>query len=101
MTNAMTLPNTGHSSPAKAASAGALTFAQSSLLTGQIGNIDAYIQAVNRIPMLTPSEERQFATEFREQRQPGRRAPASCCRTCGWWCRSPATIWVTACRTPT
>ena len=66
MTNAMTLPNTGHSAPAKAASAGALTFAQSSMLTGQIGNIDAYISAVNRIPMLTPSEERQYATEFRE-----------------------------------
>ncbi len=66
MTNAMTLPNTGHSAPAKAASAGALTFAQSSMLTGQIGNIDAYISAVNRIPMLTPSEERQYATEFRD-----------------------------------
>src|SRR5471030_2313107 len=62
----MTLPNTGHSAPAKAASAGALTFAQSSMLTGQIGNIDAYISAVNRIPMLTPSEERQYATEFRD-----------------------------------
>src|ERR1700727_1714698 len=62
----MTLPNIGHSAPAKAASAGALTFAQSSMLTGQIGNIDAYIQAVNRIPMLTPSEERQYATEFRD-----------------------------------
>src|ERR1700727_74063 len=62
----MTLPNIGHSAPAKAASAGALTFAQSSMLTGQIGNIDAYISAVNRIPMLTPSEERQYATEFRD-----------------------------------
>src|ERR1700761_100268 len=66
VTHAMTLPNLGHSAPAKAASAGALTFAQSSMLTGQIGNIDAYIQAVNRIPMLTPSEERQYATEFRD-----------------------------------
>jgi RNA polymerase sigma-32 factor len=66
VTHAMTLPNPGHSAPAKAASAGALTFAQSSMLTGQIGNIDAYIQAVNRIPMLTPSEERQYATEFRD-----------------------------------
>src|ERR1700709_2912810 len=66
VTNAMTLPNTGFSAPAKAASAGGLTFAQSSMLTGQIGNIDAYISAVNRIPMLTPSEERQYATEFRD-----------------------------------
>src|SRR6202046_36941 len=66
VTHAMTLPNPGHSAPAKAASAGALTFAQSSVLTGQIGNIDAYISAVNRIPMLTPSEERQYAIEFRD-----------------------------------
>ena len=36
------------------------------MLPGQLGNIDAYIQAVNRIPLLTPEEERQYATEFRE-----------------------------------
>src|SRR5215472_3862703 len=63
----MTLPNTLSPSSAKAASAGALALAHASLLPGQLGNIDAYIQAVNRIPMLTPQEERQFATEFREQ----------------------------------
>ena len=67
MSNAMTLPSTLSPSSAKAASAGALTLSHSSLLTGQMGNIDAYIPAVNRIPMLTPAEERQFATEFREQ----------------------------------
>jgi RNA polymerase sigma-32 factor len=66
VTNAMTLPNVVGSAPAKASSAGALTYAQSSMLTGQIGNIDSYIQAVNRIPMLSPAEERQYATEFRE-----------------------------------
>ena len=65
VTNAMTLPNVVRPAPAKA-SAGALTYAQSSMLTGQIGNIDAYISAVNRIPMLSQSEERQYATEFRE-----------------------------------
>jgi RNA polymerase sigma-32 factor len=63
----MTLPNTLSPSSAKAASAGALALSHASLLPGQLGNIDAYIQAVNRIPMLTPAEERQFATEFREQ----------------------------------
>src|SRR6201989_2280457 len=63
----MTLPSTLSPSSAKAASAGALALSHSSLLPGQLGNIDAYIQAVNRIPMLTPAEERQFATEFREQ----------------------------------
>lgn len=67
VTNAMTLPNVLSSAPAKGSSAGALTYAQSSMLTGQIGNIDSYIQAVNRIPMLSPAEERQYATEFREQ----------------------------------
>ncbi|TKC89592.1 RNA polymerase sigma factor RpoH [Trinickia terrae] len=67
MSNAMTLPNALSPAPAKAASAGALTLAQSSMLPGQLGNIDAYIQAVNRIPMLSAAEERQFATEFREQ----------------------------------
>src|ERR1700744_604036 len=61
----MTLPSTLTPSSAKAASAGALALSHSSLLPGQLGNIDAYIQAVNRIPMLTPAEERQFATEFR------------------------------------
>src|ERR1700751_1065114 len=63
----MTLPSTLSPSSAKAAPAGALALAHFSLLPGQLGNIDAYIQAVNRIPMLTPAEERQFATEFREQ----------------------------------
>jgi RNA polymerase sigma-32 factor len=67
VSNAMTLPNTLRPASAKAASAGALALAQSSMLPGQLGNIDAYIQAVNRIPMLTPAEERQFATEYREQ----------------------------------
>ncbi|RKP49227.1 RNA polymerase sigma factor RpoH [Trinickia fusca] len=66
MSNAMTLPNTLSPAPAKAAPAGALTLASFSMLPGQLGNIDAYIQAVNRIPMLTADEERQFATEYRE-----------------------------------
>ncbi|WP_415914048.1 RNA polymerase sigma factor RpoH [Paraburkholderia sp. J12] len=64
---AMTLPGTLSPTPAKAAGAGMLALANQSMLPGQLGNIDAYIQAVNRIPMLTPQEERQFATEFREQ----------------------------------
>ncbi|WP_373322176.1 MULTISPECIES: RNA polymerase sigma factor RpoH [Paraburkholderia] len=64
---AMTLPGTLSPTPAKAAGSGVLALANQSLLPGQLGNIDAYIQAVNRIPMLTPQEERQFATEYREQ----------------------------------
>nr|WP_202031615.1 RNA polymerase sigma factor RpoH [Paraburkholderia sacchari] len=63
----MTLPNMLSPSSAKAGGSGVLALANASMLPGQLGNIDAYIQAVNRIPMLTPQEERQFATEYREQ----------------------------------
>ncbi len=31
-----------------------------------LGNLDAYISAVNRLPMLTPQEEQEFAREFRD-----------------------------------
>jgi RNA polymerase sigma-32 factor len=44
----------------------ALALAPKNLLLGQLGDIGAYIQAVNRIPMLTPGEESRLATEFRE-----------------------------------
>lgn len=65
MSNAMTLPNILRPASAKAASAGALTLAPS-MLPGQLGNIDAYIQAVNRIPMLSAEEERNLATDYRQ-----------------------------------
>ncbi|WDD95380.1 RNA polymerase sigma factor RpoH [Burkholderia sp. FERM BP-3421] len=67
MSNALTLPNTLSPASATAASAGSLTLASQSLLPGQLGNIDAYIQAVNRIPLLSAEEERRYATEFRDQ----------------------------------
>jgi RNA polymerase sigma-32 factor len=66
VSNAMTLPNTLSPASAKAASAGALTLAPS-MLPGQLGNIDAYIQAVNRIPMLSAEEERELATDYRQR----------------------------------
>jgi len=31
-----------------------------------LGNLDAYISAVNRLPMLTPQEEQEFARKFKE-----------------------------------
>jgi len=65
VSTAMTLPNTLRPASAKAAQAGALTLA-SSMLPGQLGNIDAYIQAVNRIPMLSAEEERELATDYRQ-----------------------------------
>jgi len=36
-------------------------------LLGPLGNIDAYIQAVNRVPLLTAAEEQRLASEYREQ----------------------------------
>ena len=36
-------------------------------LVPPLGNLDAYISAVNRIPLLTPEEETRLATQFREQ----------------------------------
>lgn len=42
---------------------GAQAFA---LSPGNLGSIDAYIQAVNRVPMLTPEEELRLAREFRD-----------------------------------
>lgn len=35
--------------------------------TGSLGNIEAYISAVNRIPMLTPEEETSLARRFRDK----------------------------------
>jgi RNA polymerase sigma-32 factor len=60
----MTLPNSASSGPGRS---GALALASSSLLPGQLGNIDAYIQAVNRVPLLSQAEEARLATEFRER----------------------------------
>ncbi|RKP58816.1 RNA polymerase sigma factor RpoH [Pararobbsia silviterrae] len=59
-----TLPNMNRSS---AASMGALALVENAMLPGQLGNIDAYIQAVNKIPLLTPGEEKQLATDYRER----------------------------------
>jgi len=42
---------------------GAQAFA---LSPGSLGSIDAYIQAVNRVPMLTPDEELQLARDLRD-----------------------------------
>jgi RNA polymerase sigma-32 factor len=36
------------------------------LSPGSVGSIDAYIQAVNRVPMLTPEEELRLARTYRE-----------------------------------
>jgi len=39
--------------------------------TGTLGNIDAYISAVNRLPMLTQEEETRLATDLRDKNDLG------------------------------
>ncbi len=45
---------------------GALTLASAMPVLGQLGDLNAYIQAVNRIPMLQADEEQQLAADYRE-----------------------------------
>ena len=54
----MTLPN--------ASTATALTPANPWAVVPPLGNLDAYITAVNRLPMLTLEEEQRYARELRE-----------------------------------
>src|SRR5688572_5621697 len=49
------------------ASANQLAVANPWSMVPPLGNLDAYISAVNRIPLLTPEEESQFASRLREQ----------------------------------
>ncbi len=75
-------------------------WASSSLTLPALGNLDAYISAVNRLPMLTLEDEQDFARKLRSDND--LEAAASwCCRTCGWWCRCRASTWATGCRTAT
>ena len=50
-----------------AAPRGALAVASPWAVVPSLGNLDAYITAVNRLPMLTPEEERDFARKFKDQ----------------------------------
>src|SRR4051812_34548506 len=45
----------------------ALTVANPWAVVPSLGNLDAYISAVNRLPMLTPEEEHEFAKKFKEE----------------------------------
>ncbi len=47
-------------------SASALTVANPWALVPPLGNLDAYISAANRLPMLTLEQEQEFARKFRE-----------------------------------
>ena len=44
----------------------ALAVANPWAVVPSLGNLDAYISAVNRLPLLTPQEEHEFARKFRE-----------------------------------
>ena len=64
---------------------------------GALGTIDAYISAVNRLPVLSAERETELgvACATRKTCPP----PASwCCRTCAWWFPWRASISATACR---
>jgi len=45
---------------------GGAALVPSSALLGPVGNIDAYIQAVNRVPLLSAAEEQRLALRLRE-----------------------------------
>jgi RNA polymerase sigma-32 factor len=48
------------------ASGTAVALANPWAVVPSLGNLDAYISAVNRLPMLTPEEELEFARKFRD-----------------------------------
>jgi len=58
-------PGTGTRTPGAATAMSGNLVAANTLL-GPVGNIDAYIQAVNRVPLLAASEEQRLAVEYRE-----------------------------------
>ncbi|WBY00483.1 RNA polymerase sigma factor RpoH [Ramlibacter tataouinensis] len=45
---------------------GSLALANPWAVVPSLGNLDAYISAVNRLPMLTPEEEQEFARKFKD-----------------------------------
>jgi RNA polymerase sigma-32 factor len=53
-------------STSSAPSSAALTVANPWALVPPLGNLDAYITAVNRMPMLTAEEEQEYARKFRD-----------------------------------
>ncbi len=73
MSTATTFPKANRSA---APAAGVLALAGNAMLPGQLGNIDAYIQSVNRIPMLTPGEGKAVRERLPRTRRPrGRASP--------------------------
>ena len=53
-------------------------------LVPPLGNLDAYVSAVNRLPLLSPTEEVELARALRD-RGDVQAAGGWCSATCGWW----------------
>ena len=51
------------------------------------GSLEAYIQTVNRFPMLTAEEEQRARAPASASRTTSTRRASWCCRTCAWSCR--------------
>ena len=76
----------------------ALALKQSShLIAAPIGSLDAYIERVTSLPVLSREEEVELAERFRNDGDL-EAARALVLYTCGSSCTSRADIWATACR---
>ena len=53
------------------ASGSAIALANPWAVVPALGNLDAYIAAVNRLPMLTQEEEQSFSRQFRDENDLG------------------------------
>lgn len=68
MRNILAISNSFSQKSTRGSSAGrSLSISSHLMFPGQLGNIDSYIQSVNRIPLMSLDEERQYAIEFRDQ----------------------------------
>ena len=65
-----------------------------------LGNLDQYIQAVNRFPLLTPEQELSLGRASSATTTLTRRSSSSC-RTCGSSSPSAGSTWATASLRPT
>ena len=65
-TKATTLPAVAATAAAPAPAAHALALANPWAMVPPLGNLDAYITAVNRMPMLTPEQEQRYARSLRD-----------------------------------
>ena len=70
-------------------------------LVPSLGNLDAYISAVNRMPMLTLEQEQEFARKLKNENDLEAAGKLVLSLTYVWWCRFLANTWATVCPTAT